>query len=523
MPRPADYARVVPGRLLLAVAGGLLLTTAFEPIAIPYVVPFGVAAFALATRDLTVRRSGLVGLVFGVAFYFVHIEWMRRSVGPDAWLALSATVALFYGVLGLAVPLLRRLPAWPVWLAAAWTAMEQIHSTWPLSGMPWGRLSFAAVDTPAAQAAPYLSLTGVSFVLALTGFLLAAAVERWRRPLVPVAGLVAVLALLMIPAVHPYHVHETGSAVVAAVQGDLPGPANQILWDYRAVTDNHVAATEQLAQDVANGTEPAPDFVLWPENSTAIDPFADASINSGIRSAVAAIGVPVVVGAIVDDGPSHVLNQGIVWDPHSGAGDRYTKRHPVPYGEYIPFRNLWDPDFGQLSAIARDMDSGTRTSPLTVAGIKVADAICFDIAYDDVVRSQVAQGAELLTVQTSNATFIYTNQVAQQFAITRLRAMEAGRWLVVASPNGRSGVIAPDGTVVASAPLRTEAVLDERVGLVSQLTPATRMGAWPGRLFTGASALGLALGALAYRRSRDHSGSTGAAEDAPELSEARTP
>ena len=84
-------------RLLIAVAGGLALAASFEPIAIAYLVPIGVAAFALATRDLPFWRSGLVGLVFGVAFYFTHIYWMRTSIGTDAWVALSTIEALFYG------------------------------------------------------------------------------------------------------------------------------------------------------------------------------------------------------------------------------------------------------------------------------------------------------------------------------------------------------------------------------------------------------------------------------------------
>ena len=80
-------------RLLFAVAGGLALAASFEPIAIAYLVPIGVAAFALATRDLPFWRSGLVGLAFGVAFYFTHIYWMRTSIGTDAWVALSTIEA----------------------------------------------------------------------------------------------------------------------------------------------------------------------------------------------------------------------------------------------------------------------------------------------------------------------------------------------------------------------------------------------------------------------------------------------
>src|SRR3954447_12844193 len=131
--------------------------------------------------------------------------------------------------------------------------------------------------------------------------------------------------------------------------------------------------------------------------------------------------------------------------------------------------------------VGRDMVAGTRQEPLRIAGVEVADSICFDVAYDDAIFAQVQRGAELLTVQTSNATFIHTDQIDQQFAITRLRAIETGRWLVVASTNGASGVIAPDGSVVASAAPRAQRALVEQVGLVHAVPPAVRMGAWPGR------------------------------------------
>lgn len=491
-------------RSFLAVLGGFLLTASFEPLAVPWLLPFGVACFALVTRDLTVRRAGLVGLAFGIAFYFTHIAWMRTSIGPDAWAALAGIEAAFYGLLGLVTPLLRRLPWWPVWLAAAWATMETVRSGWPFSGMPWGRLSFAAIDTPAAPMVAYVGMTGLSFLLALLGFLLARAVEE--RTLPHLAGVVGLLALFVLPAVRPFTVEESGSATVAVVQGDVPGPGNDILFDPEGVTENHVDATVQLAEDVASGKRPRPDFVLWPENSTAVDPFSDVPVNSMILRAVAAAQVPVVVGAIVDDGPKHILNQGIVWDPVSGPGERYTKHHPVPYGEYIPFRDIWNPEFGQLALITRDMKSGTSTEPLRVAGIPVADAICFDVAYDDVMPPQVRAGAELLTVQTSNASFIFTHQIEQQFAITRLRAIEAGRWLTVASTNGRSGIIRPDGSVVATAPRQSTKVLVEQVGLSTDLTPAMWLGAWPTRLFIGSTLGALVAGAIAYRRGREFAG-----------------
>jgi apolipoprotein N-acyltransferase len=498
---------------------------AFEPVAVAWVIPVAVAGFVVATRGLTVRRAFVVGLAFGAVFYFVHIFWMR-AVGLSAWVALSTLETLFYATLGSLSALLQRHRLWPLWFASAWTVLEVARSGWPLGGMPWGRLAFGVVDTPVAEAMPYAGAVGVTFVLALLGALLA-----WLAA-GPVAGegsrrtaalcLAGVVGLLAVPALLPWQADADGELTVAAVQGDVPGNGDDILYDHRTVTRNHVDATLDLAQQVEDGAAPRPDFVLWPENSTAVDPFSDAETNSGILAASSAIGVPILVGAIVDGGPDQVLNQGIVWDPETGAGDRYTKWHPVPFGEYIPGRGFFTryQFFDRLREVGRDMLSGTRREPLDIDGLEVADAICFDIAYDDGLTAQLRNGAQLLVVQSSNATFIHTDQIDQQFAITRLRAMETGRWVAVATTNGVSGIIAPDGRVVASAEPRTRSVLVEQVGLTDALTPAMRIGPWSGRVAAVLTLLGLLLVLLPYRRGVQRDGRGEAAPgDRPEATQ----
>jgi apolipoprotein N-acyltransferase len=492
-----------------------VLSSAFEPIAVAWLIPAAVAGFVLASRGLSLRQGLVVGLCFGAAFYFVHIYWMR-AVGIPAWLALSTLETLFYGVLGSLSTLLQRHRLWPLWFAAAWAAIEVWRSSWPLGGMPWGRLAFGVVDTPMAQSLPYTGAVAVSFLLALLGALLAWLLagpvagegSRWVAAL----SLAGLLVLLALPALFPWQARARSELTVAAVQGDVPGNGDDILYDYRKVTQNHVDATVDLARQVAAGDVPRPDLVVWPENSTAVDPFDDAQTNAGIRAASSAIGVPILVGAIVDGrGPDQVLNQGIVWDPQTGAGDRYTKWHPVPFGEYIPLRSLFTKYnfFDRLREVGRDMLSGTRREPLDVDGVAVADAICFDIAYDDGITAQLRNGAELLVVQSSQATFIHTDQTDQQFAITRLRAMETGRWVAVATTNGVSGLIAPDGHVLATADKRTRAVLVERLGITDQLTPAMRIGPWAGRVATGLTGLGLLLVLLPYRRLRSRDAGPG--------------
>ena len=509
-------------RTLVAALAGLALSLAFEPAAVAYVVPLCLAAYALTTRELRPRAGFLVGLVFGAAFYFPHIHWMSPSIGWPAWVLLATLEALFYGALGAVSPVLQRLRAWPAWLAMAWVTMEAVRTTWPFSGMPWGRLGFSVVDTPVAPALAWVGVNGVSLLLAAIGFLLARALvaARGDQRLYAVAALVVVTAVAVAPTFVPWRLETTDQVTVAAIQGNVPGRGNDVLVDVEQLTQNHVDATLELAAQVAAGEVARPDFIVWPENSTATDPFADATVNAAIRRAVDAIGVPILVGGIVNAGEGHVLNQGIVWDPETGPGERYAKRHPVAFGEYIPFRDQLPTSLvesGQLARIPRDMLHGTRETPLTIAGVEIADAICFDVGYDDGFDVQVRNGAELLVVQTSNASFIFTDQIEQQFAMTRARAIEAGRYLVVATTNGVAGVITPDGEVVDRTERLTQDIVLETVDLKTGVAPGLPVGRALRWIAPGFTVVGVLWGVLVLRRTRRASrrpAGTGAPVDA---------
>lgn len=497
----------------LALLAGTACAAANAPLEQRWLLPLAVAAAVAAIHRTGPWRGGLLGYAFGLGYVLALVTWMR-VIGVDAWLMISAVVACYYAILGAGAALLTRLPAWPLWIASWWVAVETALSTWPLGGFPWTRLAWSTVDTPFARWLPLVGAAGVSFLVALSGAVLAALVVSERKRLA-VAAAAAVAAGLALPvalppaSMGPGWQQDAATATVAAVQGDVPGEGNDVVAVHREVTRNHVAATVDLARRVDRDEIEAPDFVIWPENSTAVDPFKDAETNAGIDTAVEAIGVPLLVGAIVDGTRSdEVLNQGLVWDPDGSVGERYTKHHPVPFGEYVPFRNqLAGLQIGRLDMVPRDMVPGTRTEPLEVSGIRVADLICFDVAYDDSLLEQVHNGAQMVSVQTSNASFTGTAQLEQQFAITRLRAMETGRTVVVASTNGISGVIGPDGRVVERLPLRTTDVAVASVPLVDRQTPATRHG---GMLRTGLCLLGSAavlVGGLAARRRR--TGGTG--------------
>lgn len=511
----------MPLRLFLVALAGVLLALTYEPFAFGWLLPGAVALAVLGIQGTSIRRGVLLGWVFGLVYMPILIYWMR-AVATDAWIALAGFQTLYYALLGGLIAALSRRRGWPLWVAAAWVGVDAFRGSWPMSGFTWGQLGFATLDTPYAGWLPWVGLPGVSLLVAASGTAIAWVVvmlnrtrdeggesPRFHRPrLVALSVLGATAATVVLPGLVTWQGADHGSTTVAVVQGDVPGDGTDLLAHHREVTESHSRLTQDLADQVRSGEVPPLDFVVWPENSTAVDPFADSATKAEIDAATEAVGVPVLVGAVVDppaqDGvPSQgVLNQGIVVDPVTGGGDRYTKRHPVPFGEYIPYRDLIEEwQFSRLDEVPRDMLAGDRKDPLRVAGIDVAHAICFDVTYDDVFVDQVGRGASVIVVQTSNAMFIKTAQIDQQFAISRIRALETGRTVVVAAVNGRSGVIAPDGTVTSSIAPRTADTLVADVPLVEGTPPSMLIGPWIGRGCAAITLLVLAAGPLGYRRS----------------------
>ena len=176
------------------------------------------------------------------------------------------------------------------------------------------------------------------------------------------------------------------------------------------------------------------------------------------------------------------------------------KQNLVPFGEYVPFRSQLQRFISRLDRIPRDFVAGDRPGVLDLGAATVADVICFDVAYDDAVRDAVAGGGELITVQTNNATYGRTAQVEQQFAISRLRAIEHGRVVLVAATSGISGIIAPDGKVVEQTPEFVAQVLVAEVPARTSETLATRFGPAVSWALTAVGAAALLAGAWRRRR-----------------------
>jgi apolipoprotein N-acyltransferase len=512
--------------LLIALAAGLLLAAAFPPYGVwplAFVSP-GLLVVALHGRSL--RAALTVGLIFGLAFNFPLVAWVI-NLAWYAWVALAIASALIFAVFTVAQRLLLNLRWWPPAVAGWWVAAEAFRDRWPWGGFPWGRLAMSQAGVPtqgwAAIAGPPALTFMVALVGATLGWLLLSAFG-WgpagelrktrfslgpgrRRLIAPALALAGSAALAVLPGALPLDPvpANASTATVAAIQGNVPRArslSGQLSDDW-VVTLNHVAATDKLADKVAAGTAAKPDLVIWPENSTDIDPLTYPPVYQEIASAAAAIGRPILVGAVLEN-PE--LNAGVLWLPGKGPTTIYAKRRLVPFGEYIPFRSLISKITSLTQLQGTPFVPGHKTVIFNVGQIRLGDIICYEVGFDDLVRSEVAAGANLLSMQSNDATFEregpITAESGQQLEMARIRAVEFDRAVVVASTTGYSAIVAPDGQLISRTSMWTQAELEARVPLLSYDTLSERLGAWPEWAIVAATtlALGLAIGQASIAR-----------------------
>ncbi|MFH8570440.1 apolipoprotein N-acyltransferase [Streptomyces sp. NPDC017993] len=505
-------ARRAAPRTGLAVVSGVALGFAFPPYDLWPLSLVAVAALSLLTRGRSVRQGAWTGFAFGVPFFLLLLKWLH-VIGWDAVVGLSVVQALFVTLLGAALAGTSRLPAWPLWAACLWVAEEWARDRLPFGGFPWGRLAFANTASPFTPLAALGGAPLVTFAVALAGALLAAcAATLWglrssgtlRRaiPAFEAFGLAA--ALTVAGAAVPVPTKADDTVDIAVVQGNVQQAGMDFLGRPMKILDNHATATEKLAADIKAGKAKKPDLVIWPENSSDLDPFQYPQAYDRIDEAVKAIGVPVLVGALVDH-PSrqgYVFNEGIVWDPKKGPGASYTKQHPVPFGEYVPFREQLSKIITRFQRVPRDFYPGDHTGVLNIGPAKLGDVICFEVAYDEIVHETVDAGARALVIQTNNATYGRTGQPEQQLAMSKLRAVEHGRAVVTAATSGISAVVAPDGTVTHQIPEFTRGVVSARIPLRDETTLADRVGAAPEWALAIVGLLSCAAATVIGRRGR---------------------
>jgi apolipoprotein N-acyltransferase len=461
--------------LALAAVGGLATSLAFPPMGwwpVAFVAPI---PFLWSLRWAGPARGALLGAAFGVACYGATLYWILRF-GTLAWVALVGLATASAALFGLLAPAVRR-PGHPVrdaiGLAALWTVIDWARAAWPLGGFSWGALGVAQVDNRVTvRLASVAGVWGVTFVVVAAAGLLTEAIaagggagRRLGRALLAVAMTVA-------PVLIAFPVAAGAPVDVASVQVDV----REARAASAAAQDIEVAALNaRLHLTLADDP---PDLAVWGEG--ALDPGAtgDAATMDAVRAVIARVGSPTLVGAVLDDRDGRQRTSVLLFDGDGSLVGRYDKVHLVPFGEYVPWRSRVS-FIGALDQIPVDRAPGERVHALSVAGVpRFGTPICFENSFPAIPRAFVNDGAAFLVVNVNNASYGTTAASDQHLQMSRIRAVEDGRWVVNAAVSGISAFIDPSGRVTASAGLFEPTVLRATIRASDARTPYVRWGDW---------------------------------------------
>lgn len=496
-------------RMLGAVAAGALLAASFPPVGWWWASPVAIALLVvvlspLRGHALRARAGAVVGFLAGLVFFLLLVPWVGLYVGAYAAWGLALVEALYLAVFGAGAVVILRAGLTPgvhggrrgaaalVGVVGWWSLWEWIRSSWPWGGFPWGRLAFGQADGPLLPLAALGGVALLGFAVAALGAALGFAVVillRRDRPVRQLTGLLVVPlvtgGLVVAAASGPRDAQPTQTLDVAVIQGNVPRLGLDFNAQKRAVLENHLRVTGELADRVESHEIPRPDLVLWPENASDISPLADQWAGEQISALSRRLEAPILVGTVLGTGKGpEATNSYLVWDGRSNdrgehpVRDRHDKKFIQPFGEWLPMRAPLEAIF-PIARTAGHFVPGDGDGVVTAAGVDVGVAICFEVAFDAAARDPVAQGAQFLAVPTNNATFGHSPMTYQQLAMSRVRAVEHHVPVLIAATSGVSAVINADGTV------QQETGIFEPAGLVAQVevgaagTMATRLGDTP--------------------------------------------
>lgn len=479
-------------QVLYAVASALLMWLSFPPVNLGVLVFVAPVPLLWALRRArTAREAGWLGFTFGFLFFGSLLYWIM-SLGVVAWFPLTTVMGLWAAGYGLILFVARNWSPWRWWLVAVggWALWEFLRARWPFGGFPWGSVGYpvGTLSWPRG-AAQWIGASGwgVVAVAFAAGVVLMLDEERDRRPLEIASGLILTLTLLG-AVFAPY---AAGAPVrVAVVQGNSPCPRVHCEGEKVRIYSSHMALTNQIpAGDV--------DLVVWGESSFggAVNPTFNGDVRRDMGDQAARIGAYLLAGGTRPAREGEFDNYNILFGPEGQVIGEYMKRHPVPFGEYVPFRRVLQ-FIPQLEQVPNDMNRGSAPVVWTISvdGEQggLGSVISFEGAFARLMRDTVRAGARLVVVNTNEASYGVGPASDQLIGMVRMSAASLGVDVVVAAITGKSTVVRADGSVGRTTDLFTEEVLFGRANFQeSRRTVFAVAGPWLQML---AIALGLMAG-----------------------------
>ncbi len=490
-------------RLLLLAFGALLcglclVTGRLDIVEWISLVPMVIALYDIA-RDERVRRRGLYGYGFFFFFFFyaVNFHWFVNMYPLDfidGMSKLAALAVVFLGCFGLSA--LQALGAGVSFIifanvvrcekfknniilhallfASLWTVLEWSQTVGWI-GVPWARLSIGQTGLLlGAQSASLFGCCFVTFLIVFVNFLVAGVILfADKRKALSILSASVVIANFAFGAAVYFIDYENGEPIkMAVVQGNV---SSQDKWDPEH-TDKTLDVYKKCSEAAANE---GADIVVWPETALPYNLDFSKKLNTYVTSIARDNNITLLVGAFTY-GEEGEYNSIITILPNGNRHQTvYSKRHLVPFGEYVPHREIIEavlPVLADVGVLPYDLAKGESANVIDIDGVNIGSLICFDSIYDELARDSAKNGAQVLAISTNDSWFSDSAALGMHNAQAVLRSIENGRYTVRAANTGISSVIEPNGKVIDSIPALEEGYLIAEVYPQSHRTLYSYLG-----------------------------------------------
>lgn len=415
------------------------------------------------------------GLVFGLTLPLYSLRWMfviKEHFGVADWvanifvvlilLAIAITFALCALFGSLIVKHKTSNSMLVVGLASSWFLAEWLR-TWIFTGFPYLQTGYIFIDTPLAGLMPVIGSLGVSFVIAICSaltLLVTTYIKNKKLVIVAVLSMVAIFSV--------GHILKTieftttlNSKNVRVVNGSISKKDKQKPNIVDKVVDEYIAISNE---------NPLPDLVIWPESSIP-DSF-HLMYRTKLHQEFIKLkdkGIDVILGAHLTQ-MSDGINRYNVLLVGGDIQNKYYKRHRVPFGEYMPkaFSPLFPPDL--LEDIA---ETNIKQNPVVLGNMIISPNICFEIMFPELIMKDTN-----IIINSSDLSWFNDNSFIKKMnLISRIRAVESGKYLLRSDNHGNSLVINHKGDITSQT--KDKGYIDATVQLRAGNTPYTILGNFP--------------------------------------------
>jgi len=488
---------------VLALVAGLLMPLAFAPFDFYPLAMVSLAILFWLWSQSTARRAGYFGALFGLGMFGAGVNWVYISMydfGHVPWFLSVLLTILFVSILALfpaaAAYIAVRLSTWAraqvgsvsllLIYPAVWTLVEWLRG-WLLTGFPWLNGGYSQLQSPLSGLAPVLGVYGVALALSFSSGLLLATFFKPSRPVrgIFLLGLIALWGMSSLLAKIEW-THPAGDPLqISLVQGNIPqdlkwhpGMLGLTLDTYTTLTEDHWDS----------------DLIIWPETAVPMFSHEAQSFIDEMTARSRLNDTDLLLGLVYQEAPGAPYFNSMIGIGSSVS--RYSKRHLVPFTEYLPLKSTLSGLIDALEVPMSDFTAGPDDQPpLLLAGQNIGISICFEDAFGEEMIG-VLPTASLLVNVSNDAWFAGSVAAAQHLQMAQMRALETGRTLIRSTNTGITAFVDESGRVYASLPQFVTDVLTAEVQPRQGTTPYVAVGNLASAKFGNSPAVMLMLSML---------------------------